>query len=977
MIRKILVFTLPVLLLSTVVFAQEQKILQDSMQYYFNKGNFVTAIFWAEKNVAALKQKVAVTDTSYIAAMNNLGESYFSNGNYKEAKTTFKEVITIIKNKEGEKSAAYAMQLDNLGNVAEKLAEWADAENYFLSAVKIQKEISGEDNVAYANYITSLAVLYRLQSKYTEAESLYLKAGAIFKNTEGEESADYLTFKNNLAGLYYATGKLALAEKTFIETAAIKRKVFGAESFDYGHTLSNLGVVYYVLGNFLAAETVFDKAISIFEKTTGDKNPQYALTEGLLASTYQQLLEYSRAEKLIRHQMSVNEITVGKNSAEYATSLNNLAFLYIKSGKDSATEMMLKESLETRRKLFGTNNTDYAITLNNLALYYTRKKSFTVADSLYKEALSVRKNISGETNQDYINLISNQCELYLLTKNYAAASKAALKNLAVEEFLLLNKLDFLTESQLIAHVKNNETPFSMPYSSLAHYNLPDLLKAAYNNRLLINGIAIQNTSVLSKEMLQSKDSITVNLWKNYKSNKSLLNKTLTQPVTARVINSDSLADVTIQQEKDLMHQSESFRNIKEKFNITWQDVRNNLAPAEAAIEFIRFKEIGNDFNYNFYYAAMVLRPKDSVPVFIKLFEESALKAALKSFAYKEPIVTRSGKPINKIPSTKNTTSGVYHLIWQPLEPYLSNVTTVYFAPDGLLHNIAFAAIPGKNGSVLCDTYSLIQVTSTRQVAIKDTYQKPPASIALFGGIDYNKQSADTAGIVKPYQYSYVYQQSRSSAPDSFVYLPGTLKEVAGIKKNMDLQKKNVSFYIGDKATEAAFRSLDGEASPEVIHFATHGFTIPDTATKKNIGSVFKISDNPLLRSGLVLAGGNKGWKGRSPAGEDDGILTALEITAASLPNTQLAVLSACETGTGELRGSEGVFGLQRAFKIAGVNYIMASLWQVPDKETAEFMHIFYSNRLAGKSTRQAFLTTQQFMRKKYPPYYWAAFTLVQ
>jgi CHAT domain-containing protein len=279
--------------------------------------------------------------------------------------------------------------------------------------------------------------------------------------------------------------------------------------------------------------------------------------------------------------------------------------------------------------------------------------------------------------------------------------------------------------------------------------------------------------------------------------------------------------------------------------------------------------------------------------------------------------------------------------------------------------------------LLCDKYNLVQLTSTRQVAIKDSNNLAPASIALFGGINYNKQNIDTTITISADPYSYVYQQNRSAGVDSFAYLPNTLKEVKSIKRNMELKQNKVSLFTNENATEAAFRNLGGASSPQVIHFATHGFTLPDTAKQKNVGNTFKVSDNPLLRSGLVLSGGNKGWQGKSNLDEDDGILTALEITSVSLPNTQLAVLSACETGTGELRGSEGIFGLQRAFKLAGVNYVMASLWQVPDKETAEFMNTFYSNWLAGKTIRKAFNTTQQIMRKKYAPYYWAGFTLMQ
>ena len=215
----------------------------------------------------------------------------------------------------------------------------------------------------------------------------------------------------------------------------------------------------------------------------------------------------------------------------------------------------------------------------------------------------------------------------------------------------------------------------------------------------------------------------------------------------------------------------------------------------------------------------------------------------------------------------------------------------------------------------------------------------------------------------------MYRENRSADLDSFSYLPHTLKEINRSKYTENLQKSAVVFKA-DNATEAAFRNLGGDNSPEVIHFATHGFTLPDTSMQQrnNAGAPFKESDNPLLRCGLVMAGGNKGWKGEAGLNEDDGILTGLEISSVQLPHTQLAVLSACETGLGKIEGSEGVFGLQRAFKLAGVNYVMASLWQVPDKETAEFMETFYTHWLNGKPSVTLF--TYATNHKKYAPY-WA------
>ena len=137
-----------------------------------------------------------------------------------------------------------------------------------------------------------------------------------------------------------------------------------------------------------------------------------------------------------------------------------------------------------------------------------------------------------------------------------------------------------------------------------------------------------------------------------------------------------------------------------------------------------------------------------------------------------------------------------------------------------------------------------------------------------------------------------------------------------------------------------------------------------------------------MRSGLVFAGANDVWSRQKDTYDnssyfEDGVLTAQEVATIDMRKTELVVLSACETGLGDIKGSEGVYGLQRSFKMAGVEYIIMSLWQVPDKETAEFMTTFYTNLAKTNDIRDSFNLTQHAMRKKYDPYYWGAFILVE
>jgi hypothetical protein len=243
---------------------------------------------------------------------------------------------------------------------------------------------------------------------------------------------------------------------------------------------------------------------------------------------------------------------------------------------------------------------------------------------------------------------------------------------------------------------------------------------------------------------------------------------------------------------------------------------------------------------------------------------------------------------------------------------------------------------------------------------------------------------------------------------SWEYLPWTEKEINAIAPILTAAGLKPTSRKGFSATEDVFKTIGSNAnvgrvsnpsdvsnpsniknrSPRILHIATHGYFFPDPKTAENgrkmlneVEPVFKISDHPMIRSGLLLAGANQAWKTGKPLRPDleDGILTAYEISQMDLSNTELVVLSACETGLGDIQGNEGVYGLQRAFKIAGAKYLIMSLWQVPDFQTQELMTAFYQKWLAEKlSLPDAFRAAQQMMREKYEhPYFWAGFVLVE
>jgi CHAT domain-containing protein len=470
--------------------------------------------------------------------------------------------------------------------------------------------------------------------------------------------------------------------------------------------------------------------------------------------------------------------------------------------------------------------------------------------------------------------------------------------------------------------------------------------------------------------------------------------------------------------QDLADQLHNYAAAKERSTIRWQQVQSELANSEAAIEFVSYQDTST---HAVHYGALLLRRDYRTPRYVPLCTQSELDEVLQKGGLDEVFYQQ-----NLYSPVLNTDfATLYELIWAPLEPFLKNAKKIYYAPSGDLHRLNIAALRAReNMPFLQDRYEFIRINSTRSLinpAVITTDQqtalpaiqlpclmKTPVkrdltarffgnvevdyydpnifsnnkNAALFGNIDYDMDSvalrnpgasmkapgpkAAPSGLPRK-------RQMNKNATWDFLY--GTKTEIDAIQTKLAKSAYTTTVFEGYAASEEAFKLLGKKgASPRIIHIATHGFFLADTAQQN--------ADNPMNRSGLILAGANHAWKKGMPLkGMEDGILSAFEISIMNLQNTELVVLSACETGLGYIVNNEGVFGLQRAFKQAGVKNLMVSLWSIPDNATQILMTQFYQNCLEqDMPMRDALKAAQQWMRNQEEyknPYYWAGFVLLE
>ena len=558
--------------------------------------------------------------------------------------------------------------------------------------------------------------------------------------------------------------------------------------------------------------------------------------------------------------------------------------------------------------------------------------------------------------------------------DYFIKSRAYVRNKINDYFSFLSKQE---KADYLKQVRRNFELFRT-FTSKAHYWDGQIPALAYDNELLLKHLLLNRRRDLRETIREEAGEKLMAKYKKWERLKHYLADQYSLNRSDRDKGLDSVKQVINELERDLVMQSEKFKSDHREGVTTWKGVKNSLDKHEAAVEFITYNPWNTNNPDSTKYAALVVTPDADQPRFVKLFG----KRSLVNLWDAQP-VEKSADFINKLYLRDQHGQQLYNLVWAELDTLLHGYKAIYFTPAGLLHRIIFKAIPHPEAPRLMDKYKLVRLNSTRRLA-RHSPLPNNASITLFGGIHYEydttgKEKANEP--IRSVKYELNGAEENKRTENKLEYLEGSLDEVKIVGKVIGHKAKK-KLLTGMGATESAFKELSGQ-SPEIIHISTHGFYFPkyhDTANKSDENEnkvVFKTADNPLLRSGLAFAGSNYTWQnGCNPYEKENGLLTAYEIAHMNLTSTDLVVLSACETGLGKIRNSEGVYGLQRAFRLAGVDYLIMSLWNVPDEQTKALMATFYKHWYGGMPIRTAFRKAVQKMAEQYSPYFWGGFVLV-
>ena len=942
---------------------------------YYYLGDEQNSLKYYLQAMELKKKTLGEEHPDYAMSLNNVGIAYKSMGDYQSALKYYLQAKEITAKSYGEETPRYASILNNIAICYQNLKNYQKALSYNKQALKIREKVLGVNHPDYAYSLNNIGTVYENIGDYQTALKYYMEALEIRGMTLGTEHPKYAVTLNDIGGVYFDMGDYQNALKYFLQALEIRKKTIGEEHPEYASLLNDIGIVYNDMGDYQNALKYLTQALEIQKKVYGEDHHECASTLGNIGLVYDNMGDYQNALKYQMQSIEIKRKNWGEDNLNYARSLNNIGIVYNNMGDSQNALKYYNQSMETIRKIQGEEHPDYASSQNNIGSVYDKMGDYQSAMKYYSKALEIRKKVLGEEHPLYALTIYNIGRAYFGEADYPNAIKANKDASDICKRNLIRNFSFMTAHEREAYWSATNKYF---YKNINYmYHLPDdtlATSTSYDAELITKGLLLASEINMTNIIMESGDSTLISDYENLKTMHLQLDKELEKPTSERVVDCDSLNEEIQKVERRVVEKSKEFGDITNFIKIDWKEVQNSLKPNDVAIEFSNFTE--NDTTK---FVALVLTKDMKAPVCVPLFDQSEMQKLQRGIVptKSETQMEDENRGASTVAAKRQgiyESTGLYNLLWKPLEKYFPENPRIYFAPSGMLHQIAVEYAPIDKEKTISDKYEIYRMSSTRFLAM-EYMPKPMKNSVLYGGIYYDsdtttmKQESDRYSTRSATNTTAV-SISRNGDRGSLSYLPGTKTEVENIVGKMKKRKISTTIFEGSQANEESFKALSGKEI-STLHVATHGFFLP--SDEKMSG------DQSLIQSGLLMSGANLAWQNMPvPEGIEDGILTAKEISFMDLRKTDLVVLSACQTALGEITG-EGVFGLQRGFKKAGVHTIIMSLWPVDDNATLLMMTEFYTNLTKGMSKREAFLAAQNKVKTTEGfanPRFWAAFIML-
>lgn len=971
---------LPLIFSLTTIYAQEfdydrECEIIDGFTY---SGDFAGGIVYLEQKIMTFDSLKKDPDSTYSFYIFELGKMYYYTGNITKATKEVERSAQLDKILLGEKSETYLSELSTLIVMYTDLGLYEKSIYIGDQANSLYNQIEITDSLDYAFFLNNMGSLYYNIGNLSMAESYFMKSKILNDKLIEEDHPQKTPLLNNLASIYKKRGQYAKAEIGFLRALEINRKYYGDESTSLGLNYNNLGDLYSSLGNFTEAEKYYTIARRAYEKDR-QTSLDYIYTMANLAAIYMFRGEILKAELMIRKSLRIADTLVTKNHDIYITLLTRLANVYNLKEEYQKVIDVLSDCGDILEKM-NPHHIELIWNEHNIGKAYSSLHQYDSAETKYKKALSIADAVFEKDHKDYITILCSLAELYYKENNYTEAERLFIESMELFRQNILENFVFMSASEkqkYLAIFNNNINKFN-GFAIKYHSSNPAISRKMFDYNLFMKGIILSSSINLKESGIYS-NSIEDehNTYTNWINTREYIGNLYTLPkkeIERRKINIDSVERIANKLEKELSVNAGNFaHHINKSYHFSHQDIRSKLSREEAFIQIIRLP-----YEDSIAYAVLIISGNNhDDPQLIVLNNGNKLEEE-----YYQDYFEQITKGYHSHESYDDEEAFLNY--WADIEVQIPGIKTVFIIPDGIYNRINLAALKMTNGQFVYEVHNIVTLTSIFDFMDEDVEQSSTNNMAiLMGAPDFIHNPATTgdqiAANLNNNSSSYFdYSSLRSSNLNP---LPASKDEIFYIDSLLVSRNWQTQLFVSDQATENAIKSI---RSPNILHISTHGFfwDLNSDIQRNRKFRPYKqhiSTRNPLFSSGLYLAGAQISLNGNFIHDEfsEDGILTAYEVSNLNLDSTQLVVLSACETGLGSIIQNEGVIGLQRAFRIAGAENIIMTLWKVDDRATQVFMNKFYSYWLDGQAKNEAFKSTIEYMRfetKDYThPFYWGAF----
>lgn len=915
----------------------------------FNQGNYVGAIPFFKETVKHLQPTDSIAVLSSIYIYEDLASAFGNSSNYKDGFPFFIKNAEQVKAHYGESSDEHLYALSYLSLGATELGDYQKANKYYKQAYKIINRLTGaRKGEMQSTFDTNYADYFLKQGNYGKAKE-YTKRAFDFYNADEKKYLDDLIYTMNLMGiLMISEGEYDKAESMLKHTLKLQQDADGFENEMGTKIASNLTSLYIQTGRNSRAYQFLSFILANDLSIHGAQSLEYSFSLQVAGVLYMSSGQYEEAIGSFLEAYEIRKPLVGEENRELLRLKQSLGTAYLKVGKVDEAIGVLTEVLETQKNTIGSSNSDVSLTQNDLGLAYFMQKDYTKASRLFETSYKLDRKILGQYNQFTVTSQYNLACTNLVLGNKEKAFDYFQKSMDDYLYILDRYFPFLSEKERLEYYHTIKGQLGAYFSFLSgELELhPEYAAILYNLQMKTKAILLSESLKL-RNFLDNHDNKEVQqaykTWNEINKEIAKLEQTNRDVSDTRL---DSLKIVGEEFERALNSMTDVSLEQQES---DWKDIAATLSDGEVAIEIIRirdfdFEKIEYKKEQASYLALIIDNETKDYPQFVQL--EEGFQMDSKYFnVYKNSI------------KYKQQDKASYQNFWKPIAEKLDGYDKAYISTDGVYHLLNLnTLINPETGEYLINEFTIDIVGNTSELIDRRKSTDEIDNAVLFGFPNFNTQpDKDSNDELRTTIFKDIFSAGVSDLPETKV-------EITNIETMMAATGIVTNTFLSDQAHEEQLKAIN---STSILHIATHGFF--------EESSEDVINDDPLTHSGLLLAN----LKESASPEEENGIITAKEVAQLDLAGSKLVVLSACETGKGKVVNGEGVYGLQRAFQVAGADNVIISLWKVDDAATQLLMTYFYETYLQSKDPRSALRKAQIRLQSDYPhPNYWGAFYVV-